>query len=82
MWITSALFQLNLSVFHSLWIYSCRQCKKDHDREQISHAVMIKAKGAPEPLIKGSMVSPSLFAHTVCEKFVKAVPFYRQEKDW
>lgn len=63
-------------------IYSCRQCEKDHDREQVSHAVMIKAKGAPEPLIKGSMVSPSLFAHTICEKFVKAVPFYRQESDW
>ena len=33
-----------------------------------------------EKLLKGSLVSPSFFAETVYEKFVLAVPSYRQEK--
>lgn len=35
---------------------------------------------APQPLMDHSIASPSLIAHIICEKFVKAVPLYRLEQ--
>lgn len=40
----------------------------------------IKIAPAPEPLIKGSVVSPSLLAQIVNQKFNGTVPFDRQER--
>jgi transposase len=59
---------------HIQTIYSCRNCEKNNDRTPI-----IKAS-APEPVIKNSLASPSAVAHIMVEKYVKAVPLYRQEQ--
>lgn len=61
--------------------YGCRKCEKDKEAGKAKQAIIIKAPGAPEPLIKGSMVSPSLIAYIIIEKFIKAVPFYRLEQE-
>ena len=58
---------------HVEHIYSCRYCE-NNDIE----ATIIKARG-PEPLIKGSMASASLVANIINDKYVKALPLYRQE---
>ena len=54
-------------------IYSCRNCEKN-DVE----ATIVKANG-PEPLIKGSHASASLVSNIINDKYVKALPLYRQE---
>ena len=59
---------------HVQHIYACRNCEKNND-----HVPVIKA-AAPEPVIKGSLASPSAVAHIMVEKYVKAVPLYRQEQ--
>ncbi|MGL4799411.1 MAG: IS66 family transposase, partial [Cellulosilyticaceae bacterium] len=53
----------------------CPQCKDD------DVPVILTAK-APEPLIKHSLASPSTVAHVMYQKFVNAMPLYRQSKDW
>ena len=59
---------------HIQHIYACRACDKHND-----HVPIIKAK-APEPVIRNSLASPSAVAHIMIEKYVKAVPLYRQEQ--
>ena len=59
---------------HIQHIYACRNCEKNND-----HTPIVKAK-MPEPVIKGSLASPSAVAHIMVEKYVKAVPLYRQEQ--
>jgi len=59
---------------HVQHIYACRRCEKNND-----HVPIIKA-AAPKPVIKGSLASPSTVAHIMVEKYVKAVPLYRQEQ--
>jgi len=61
---------------HVKLIYSCRSCEKTAD-----HVSIAKAKW-PEPVIKGSIASPSAVAHIMTEKFVKGTPIYRQEQDY
>lgn len=63
-------------VEHVQLTYSCRHCEKTAD-----HVTMAKSK-LPEPVIKGSIASPSAVAHIVTEKFVKGTPIYRQEQDY
>lgn len=53
----------------------CPQCKEDDE------PVIVTSK-APEPLIKHSLASPSTVAHVMYQKFVNAMPLYRQSKDW
>lgn len=36
----------------------------------------------PYPVVQHSMASPSTIAHIMYEKFVNALPLYRQEKEW
>jgi len=36
----------------------------------------------PEPVIKRGLASPSSAAHVLYQKYVNAMPLYRQEKDW
>ncbi len=55
-------------------IYGCRYCENHSD-----HVPVIKAP-MPEPIIKGSLASPSLVAHIINQKYVMHLPLYRQEK--
>lgn len=55
--------------------YACRHCEKE------GTSSFVTAKGAPLAVIPGSMASPSLISHILTQKFVQAVPFYRQEKE-
>jgi transposase len=59
---------------HVTFIYGCRHCEKN----EISVPI-IKAS-APKPLIKGSLASASAVAYVMSQKFVEAMPLYRQEK--
>ena len=63
-------------VEHNRAVYSCRNCEKNND-----HVPMVKAS-MPEPVIKGSLASPSAVAHIMAQKYVMGAPLYRQEKDW
>jgi transposase len=63
-------------VEHISEVYSCRTC------EQESIGVPIIKAPAPEPVISGSLASPSLVAHIMTQKYVNAVPLYRQEQDF
>ena len=54
--------------------YECRSCKKD--KPYFEKATM------PYPVIMHSYASPATIAHVMYQKFVNAMPLYRQEKDW
>jgi transposase len=56
--------------------YACDVCEKETDETNI-----IKPE-VPEPVVKRGLASPSSVAHVMYQKFVNAMPFYRQEKDW
>ena len=55
-------------------VYGCPKCK-----EEKAHIV---SAGAPEALIAHSYASETVIAHSMYQKFVNAVPLFRQEKDW
>jgi len=57
-------------------VYACRSCEKDND-----HVPIVKAP-MPEPVIKGSLASPSAVAYIMTQKYVMHAPLYRQEQDW
>ena len=61
---------------HKQSVYSCRHCEKHSD-----HTPIVKAL-TPEPVIKGSLASPSAVAHIMHQKYVMYAPLYRQEQDW
>jgi transposase len=61
-------------VEHKRVVYSCRHCETHSD-----HASIVKAP-MPEPIIKGSLASPSLIAHIINQKYVLHLPLYRQEQ--
>jgi len=54
--------------------YSCRNC------ENTGTSVEIVEPDTPNPLIKGSMATPSAVSHIMTQKYMNAVPLYRQEK--
>lgn len=54
--------------------YACRYCQAHADQTPI------KIAPAPAPLLSGSLVSPSLLAQIVNQKFNGGVPFDRQER--
>lgn len=58
---------------HIEHIYSCRYCENNE-----IEATIIKVNG-PVPLIKGSVASASLVSNIINDKYVKALPLYRQE---
>jgi transposase len=62
-------------VEHVRYIYTCRACEKTSD----GNVPIIKAE-APEAVIKGSLASPSIVGHIISQKYVNAVPLYRQEQ--
>jgi len=63
-------------VKHEQAVYACRSCEKGNDHVPIVKAAM------PEPIIKGSLASPSAAAHIMTQKYVMCSPLYRQEQDW
>ena len=63
-------------VEHSRATYSCRYCEKHNDHVPIIKAVI------PKPVISGSVASPSAVAHVMVQKYVNAMPLYRQEQDY
>ena len=63
-------------VEHVQLIYSCRNCEKTAEEVTIVKSTL------PEPVIKGSIASPSAVAHIMTEKFIKGTPIYRQEQDY
>lgn len=63
-------------VEHRRAVYSCRNCEKYGE-----HVPFVKAP-MPEPLISGSLASPSAVAHIMTQKYVMHAPLYRQEQDW
>ena len=56
-------------------VYECRQCRKQ-ELPYIEKSVM------PEPVIPHSYASASSITHIMYQKYVNAVPLYRQETDW
>jgi transposase len=61
---------------HERAVCACENCEKNADRTPVVKAPM------PEPVIKGSLASPSAVAHIMTEKFVTYTPLYRQEQNW
>lgn len=55
--------------------YECRKCKNT------DHPYMEKSP-MPDPVIPHSYASPAAIAHVMYQKYVNAVPLYRQEADW
>ncbi|MDD3880553.1 MAG: IS66 family transposase [Syntrophomonas sp.] len=56
--------------------YVCEKCEAETNEANI-----IKAS-VPAPVMKRSLASPSSVAHVMYQKYVNAMPLYRQEKDW
>lgn len=63
-------------VEHVRYVYACRQCEKENTSTPIITAEM------PNPVLKGSFVSPSLLAYIMNRKYSEAVPLYRQEQQF
>jgi transposase len=63
-------------VEHIKHTYSCRDCEKNSDETPIIKSLV------PEPVIKGSIASPSSVAFIIAQKYVNALPLYRQEKEF
>jgi len=63
-------------VKHVRYTYACRRCEQDNTNNAIVIAPM------PAPALPGSLASPSAIAHTMSQKYVEAIPLYRQEKAW
>lgn len=63
-------------VEHVRFIYACRNCEKNNINTNIKTASM------PKPALPGSIASSSAIAYVMNEKFVKAIPLYRQEQEW
>jgi transposase len=61
---------------HVRQIYACRTCEREGERTPIVSAPM------PRPVYPGSLVSPSLLAHILYQKYVNGLPLYRQEQDF
>ena len=70
---------------HIVYTYKCPECgeyPEDYDNETDAiERCNIRRAYYPKPMIPGSFCSPELLAHIVYEKYAKAVPLHRQEKD-
>ena len=63
-------------VEHIRNVYACRHCEKDEC------GVPILKAAVSNPVIKGGFASAEAIAHIAAQKFVMAVPLYRQEQEW
>lgn len=55
-------------------VVGCPQCKKEDS--------VIYEAPTPTPLFKHTFASPSTVAYVMYQKYVNAMPLYRQEQDW
>jgi transposase len=63
-------------VEHVCKVYGCRHCEKDECGVPIVKAPI------SNPVVKGGFASAEAIAHIATQKFVMAVPLYRQEQEW
>lgn len=63
-------------VKHVRYVYACRGCERNEVETPIQTASM------PAPVLPGSLASPSLIAHIMNQKYVDALPLYRQEQQF
>ena len=63
-------------VEHVQQVYSCRAC------EHTALTTPIKTAPAPRPVYPGSLLSASLLADILHQKFTQSVPLYRQSQEW
>lgn len=63
-------------VEHVTFVYSCRNCELTG-----TEATIVKAD-SPNALIAKSLVSPSVLAYIMNQKYTLALPLYRQEQEW
>ena len=61
---------------HAVHSYACTNIECE---EKTGKTIIIKA-AAPQPLISGSLASPSLVAHIAVQKYSNGMPLYRLEK--
>lgn len=61
---------------HVSYVYSCRNCEKSDIETPIITAI------APKALLPKSMVSAELLAYIMSQKFINAMPLYRQEQEF
>ena len=57
-------------------VFACRRCEKEN-----THTPIVKAP-MPNPVFLKSMASPSAVAHVITQKYMAAVPLYRQERQF
>jgi transposase len=58
------------------YVYGCRHCERNEVSTPIVTAPM------PAPVLPGSLVSPSLLAHVMVQKYCDGLPLHRQEQQW
>jgi transposase len=63
-------------VEHVTYTYACRECEKNGEETPIA-----KSK-AVEPVIPGSIASPSIVAYIMAQKYVNAMPLNRQANEF
>ena len=70
---------------HIVYTYKCTECgnkpENDTNCSNDIESCHIRRAAYPQPMISGSFCSPELLAHIIYEKYAKAVPLHRQEKD-
>jgi transposase len=59
---------------HVRQVYACRHCERNELQTPIVTAPM------PKPVYPGSLASPSILSHVMCQKYVDSLPLYRQEQ--
>ena len=63
-------------VEHVRHVYACRRCEQEAIRTPIVTAPM------PVPVVPGSLVSPSILAYIMSQKYADSLPLYRQEQQF
>ena len=61
---------------HVTHVYSCKNCDKN------GTSGVIKKADSPKALIPKSLVSPSIMAYIMNQKYTNAMPLYRQEQEF
>lgn len=59
---------------HVRQVYACRHCERNELQTPIVTAPM------PRPVYPGSLASPSILSHVMCQKYLESLPLYRQEQ--
>ena len=62
--------------------YFCKGCKREAAKKDSDIQNSLVSGTVPAALIPHSMATESVIAHAMYQKYVNAVPLYRQEKDW